>query len=262
MSKVFIATPSYDDKVNIGYLESIVKMIDVFKKYDIQYIIKTISGEAMITRARNALVAEFLGHKDCTHLMFIDSDITFDPLNIVRMVKLDKPVIGGAYPIKRMNYDNIISLLKEDVKNSKDTKDVEDVRLLVAKSFNYAINMKADKRAGGEYKVEDGSCIQVDEIATGFMLIRRDVFDTLISKFPEKKYKNNQKSYDNEFSNDNFYAFFDCLIHPESKLYLSEDYGFCYLVRNCGYCITVDISINLCHTGIHHFGGSFSTKFT
>jgi hypothetical protein len=56
-------------------------------------------NESLITRGRNYLAHEFL-ESDATHLMFIDADIDFDPKDVIALLAMNKPVIGGPYPKK------------------------------------------------------------------------------------------------------------------------------------------------------------------
>jgi hypothetical protein len=50
--------------------------------------------------------------------MFIDSDIKWFPYDIYKLILSDKDVIGGAYPLKkynfeRLNEENVISTWKD-----------------------------------------------------------------------------------------------------------------------------------------------------
>ena len=77
--------------------------------------------------------------------------------------------------------------------------------------------------------------IEVAAIGTGFMLIRREVFDILRSKLPNSAYVNDIAGYENVFTNNKFYTFFDTMLHPKTRRYLSEDFAFCYRWREiCG----------------------------
>ena len=69
-------------------------------------LVSMLFNESLITRGRNALVHNFL-KTDCTHLMFIDSDIKFNANEIPRMFEVDKDVICGIYPKKEINWHQV-----------------------------------------------------------------------------------------------------------------------------------------------------------
>ena len=101
-------------------------------------------------------------------------------------------------------------------------------------------------------------CIEVNYGATGFMLIHRSVFETIIKKRPDLKYKNDIDFYSG--AEDNFYDFFSVGVNKETKKYESEDYGFCKLYKECGgkiYCAT---DTNLVHIGRHKYQGNLHNQ--
>ena len=53
-------------------------------------------------------------------------------------------------------------------------------------------------------------------------------------------------------------AYFDCVIDPESKRYLSEDYMFCQHSRAIGLKVWMLPWIKLKHAGTYIFGGSLA----
>jgi hypothetical protein len=53
-------------------------------------------------------------------------------------------------------------------------------------------------------------------------------------------------------------AYFDCIIDPDTKRYLSEDYMFCQNVRKAGGKVWLCPWISLQHVGMYIFGGSLA----
>ena len=98
---VFFATPCYGGMLTDQFFLSMFRMSQVLMQHGINFRITTLRNESLISRARNILTAMFLA-SDCTHLMFIDSDIEFQPEDILRALAYDKPVIAGAYPKKAL----------------------------------------------------------------------------------------------------------------------------------------------------------------
>lgn len=231
MPKIFLGIPSYGYKCFTPFVSSLLKLqklVDHTENIDIH--VHFIPQESLITRARNSLVSYFL-KSDCTHLMFIDADIEFHAEDVLSLLNHDKDIIVGAYPHK--------SLVKKEGLSDQ-------------ACFDYAVNMlKKDVR------VENG-VMEVQYGATGFMMIKRDVLEKMIAHYPETKYVNDIKLRD-EFGEER-YALFDCIIDPDSKRYLSEDYTFCKRWTDMGGKIHVDIMVNLSHFGIKSYDGSFLMK--
>jgi hypothetical protein len=105
-NKLFVATPMYGGMSHGLYVKSCLDLQTVMMRYGIEVKFSFLFNESLITRARNYLVDEFL-RTDFTHMLFIDSDIHFDPNDIVALMALDKDVVGGPYPKKSMNWGNI-----------------------------------------------------------------------------------------------------------------------------------------------------------
>ena len=90
-NKLFIATPMYGGMACGLYVKSCLDLQMTMMQYGVETKFSFLFNESLITRARNYLVDEFL-RSDYTHMMFIDSDIHFDPNDIVALMALDKDV--------------------------------------------------------------------------------------------------------------------------------------------------------------------------
>ena len=105
---------------------------------------------------------------------------------------------------------------------------------------------------------------KVQEAATGMMLVKREVFRTMMKKFPERKYQSDQIINGKHFSSDNCYDLFCAGIYetsPGKKRYLSEDYYFSRLWLECGGDIWADIAMPLTHFGNRAFKGHVGSLF-
>lgn len=243
---LYICTPCYGGMCTEPFLQSLLALTQVLRDNGINYLFKSVMNESLVPRARNGLVAEFLGRKEFTHLMFIDADIAFPPHGVLRLLESGHNICGAAYPKKALR----ISKLRETIKKYEG-KDIDEDRL-VAKSLDYNFNLHTG--SNGQIYLDRGFC-KMDHVATGFMMIKREVFEKWIETFPDDKYVNDVDGYNNEFSKDNFYTFFDCFISPESKVYLSEDYAFCYKAQTMGYEIFLDMGTALTHVGTNLYKG-------
>jgi hypothetical protein len=94
-------------------------------------------------------------------------------------------------------------------------------------------------------KEEETGLTQMHEIGTGFMMIRKDVFKAIQERWPEHHYK----PYSHERPSENYYDWFRVGKCPDTGYYLSEDYYFCKLARECGYDVFMDENILVEHSG-------------
>ena len=116
--KVFVATPMYGGMCAGYYTQSVMELNMALQKAQIEAQYSFMFNESLITRARNALTNAFL-KSDCTHLMFIDSDIKFRSGDIMGMLEADKDLICGIYPKKEINWDSVKKAMDAGVTNDK-----------------------------------------------------------------------------------------------------------------------------------------------
>ncbi len=195
-----------------------------------------ITAESLISRGRNSATAFFL-QSDSDYMFFVDTDMSFDPADFNEVAKINKPLAIGAYCKKYLRKEKIENYTKRKQLLEKDWENY-----CTDFSTEISLNTKAEK------------IINVNYGATGFMLIHRSVFETIIKKRPDLKYENDIDFYMG--GGDNFYNFFSVGVNPKTKKYESEDYGFCQLWRECGghiYCAT---NTNLVHIGRHKYQGN------
>lgn len=250
---VHYCTPCYGGQVTEPYFRSWCKAHMLFTKHEIPYTITTSANESLISRARCHMVAYMMANPHATHLMFIDADINFDPIDVLHMIQHDKDIIVGAYPKKDLNWDK----MRDGIANNPNHS-VDDMKRLAS---NYALNFEwnFDKNDKGTIRTEDG-LVKLKDAATGFMLIKREVILKMIESYPEL-YFNNDLSMDPEFAKWT-YLFFDCMHEADTKRYLSEDYAFCRRWQALGGEVWLDPIVNLDHVGHFTFSGSVSNIFT
>ena len=219
--KVLFATPCYEGRVTTGYLLGMLETRLECHKRDIRFSIQVNSSDALITRVRNKMVAQFL-EGDYTHLFFIDADIGFHPKGVMRLLEADLDVVGGIYPKKLYKWDRVKMLAE-----------LGKLDNIEQRSLDYNINFFDPKNI----KMNKGFAV-VKDIPTGFICIKRCVFEKMKEKYPELKYKDIMKVWKEgnvvEVQSDNFYRFFDTGIDPETGYYLSEDYNFCRIWQRIG----------------------------
>ena len=201
--KLFIATPMYGGQCYGLYTKAALDLQTVMSKYGIQTKFSFLFNESLITRARNYLVDEFL-RTDFTHMMFIDSDIHFNPQDIIALLALDKEVVGGPYPKKSINWKNIISAAR----NHPDLPTDEIKKLVGEYVFNVVKGTK-------QFKVTEP--LEVMEIGTGHMMIKREVFEKLAKAYPSIQYKPDHVGQANFDGSRYIHAYFDTIIDTKDS---------------------------------------------
>jgi hypothetical protein len=247
---IFIATPMYGGMCTGQYCKSSADLAVLGTKYGMDIRFFYLYNESLITRARNYLVDEFM-RSGCTHLMFIDSDIGFDPndviaLSVISGLEGDKPIVCGPYPKKCISWEKI----KKAVDKGFADKNPEDLARYVG---DYVFNP-----ASGQTTMALNEPVEVLEGGTGFMMIRRDAFEQYAAAYPEFSYKPDHVRTEHFDGTREIHAYFDCIIDPESKRYLSEDYMFCQWARKAGIKVWLCPWMKLEHQGTYVFGGSLT----
>ena len=246
--KLFVATPMYGGACAGMYTKSTADLAMLCANYGIEVRFFYLFNESLITRARNYLVDEFL-RSDSTHLMFIDSDIGFDPNDVLALMALcdpgsDKEVMCGPYPKKTIAWEKI----KQAVDKGYADENPNKLENLVG---DYVFNPVADKL---EMRLDEPA--EVMEGGTGFMMVQRSAFEKFAEAYPEYSYKPDHVRTKHFDGSREIMAYFDTIIDPDSKRYLSEDYMFCQWARKAGIKVWLCPWMELQHVGSYVFGGS------
>jgi hypothetical protein len=248
--KLFVATPMYGGACAGMYTRSIADLSAICAKYQIPMQLYFLFNESLITRARNYCVDEFM-RSGATHLMFIDSDIGFNPNDVLALLAImtdESPydVMGGPYPKKCISWEKIKTAVDKGMAD-------EDPNVLEKYVGDYVFNPKGNQR-----EIPLGEPVEVMEIGTGFMMVRRKTFEDYAKAYPELSYKPDHVRTEHFDGTREIMAYFDCIIDPVSKRYLSEDYNFCYHVEKMGGRVWFAPWMQLQHVGSYVFGGSLA----
>ena len=183
---------------------------------DIQ--IGSICGCSVVSRARNLLVKDMID-SECTDLLFIDSDINFEPNAVFRLLAWTsdpkKGIVAGVPRVRDVNKTYIADL-------------------------NYDENMQLTMDGMG--------LVRAQRVATAFMMIRRNVFTDMMAAHPEWEYLD--KRCDKVVP-----ALFDFMLTDEGTI--GEDFLFCDRAREIGHEVWIDPTISLGHMGVQEYEGNF-----
>lgn len=248
--KLFVAAPMYGGQCAGMFTRSMLDLSAMCAAHGIPLQVYFLFNESLVQRARNYCVDEFL-RSGATHLMFIDSDIGFDPRDVLVLLAMaedtsDFDVIGGPYPKKTISWEKIKQAVDKGVAD-------EDPNVLERYVGDYVFNPKASTSS-----IPINRPVEVRELGTGFMLIRRKTFEDYAKSYPQKSYRPDHVRTEHFDGTREIVAYFDCEIEPETKRYLSEDYLFCYNVQKMGGKVWLCPWMKLQHVGSYIFGGSLA----
>jgi hypothetical protein len=215
---LFIGLPAYDFKVSLKLAVSLARFAQMAPQHGVDINIGSICGCSVVSRARNLLVKDML-EAESDYLMFIDSDINFEPEDIFRLMAwaqdTKKGIVAGVPRIRDVNKTYIADL---------------------------------DHGESGDLTMNGMGLVRAKRVATAFMLIQRSVITDMMAAHPEWVYYD--KRCDKEVP-----ALFDFKLTEEG--YMGEDFLFCDRARELGYEVWVDPTITLGHMGVQEYTGNF-----
>jgi hypothetical protein len=240
--KLFVATPVHSD-VSIHYFKACLEFQKecFIRKIPVMF---QVMKSSLVTQGRQLCVSGFLG-TDCTHILFIDSDIVFNFKMFERMLNYDKDICMVPYPIKTIDFQKI----KGKIKNGSEL----DPMVL---GNQYTLSVENQRNV----KVENGF-IEVERGPAGCMLIKRQVFDTLIKEYPEFTIKQHTLIDGKLVERDHMYNFFDTYWDPNEKTYTGEDFYFCKLAKHAGIKMYALVDEYISHHGEFSYTGRLIDEF-
>lgn len=248
--KLFLATPMYGGQCAGMFARSVADLTALCTHYGIPLQMYFLFNESLITRARNYCCDEFI-RSDATHMMFIDSDIGFNPQDVLALLAMqddDSPydVIGGPYPKKCISWEKVKMAVDKGFAD-------EDPNQLERFVGDYVFNPKQ-----GAGSIPIGEPVEVLEIGTGFMMIRKKTLTEFAAKFPQYNYRPDHVRTEHFDGTREIMQFFQAEIDPVSKRYLSEDYWFCQKIQELGMKTWFCPWMKMQHVGTYIFGGSLA----
>lgn len=214
--KLMLGLPAYDHKVGVNMALSLMKLSQMVIAHGIDIQVSIVAGCSVVSRARNLIAYDFM-KSDCQHLLFIDSDMTFEPESVLRLMawNQDRAIVAGAYEARKEGKIYILTL---------------------------------DGGPQGQIIMDQYGLVKAQRVATGFMMIHKRVFEGLAAAHPEWYHQDHS-------SPAKLYSFFDFLTTPDG--YMGEDFLFCKRAAEAGFDIWIDPTIKLGHMGVHEFKSDF-----
>ena len=227
-TKLFLATPCYGGQLHAAYVNSLIRTIQQLNKAGLECEHHFIA-DSLVNRVRNVLVARFMA-SSCTHFMFIDGDIEWEPEAVFRLLAAsqvdDIEICCGIYPKKVL-------------------------------PPTFPVNFTPSASSLINQHPQTGF-IEIKDAPTGFLMVRRTALERMMAAYPERKCHMREDAPAIEKGYE--YALFDCFIDTDG-CYLSEDYGFSRLWQRIGGQVWMDPEIHLAHFGQYKFEGNVSRIF-
>ena len=221
--KYIFATPFYDVKGFSPYISSMFQTVYALARHTKQeFDFLELSGDSYVWRARNLLAERFLLGNG-TDLIFIDSDHAWSLESVMRLIKADADVVGGAYPTKN-NWEHYSVVVYTDAKGIPET------------------------RADG--------LIRAQKVPCGFMKINRRVFERMKKACPENWYWEGGNSGNVR----KMYDYFGHLTVDHVKL--GEDISFCKRCELIGVELYVEPRCQIDHIGTKTWRGNYHEFLT
>ena len=237
MIHLVIGTPMYGGMCTSEYTQSLLKLSESANKSEgVKLTTIFLGNESLIQRGRNTIAHHFMNLPDATHLLFIDADIKFRVEDIVKMIQADKSLIIGPVALKGYNWDEI----RQAAVNGED-----DIgRTGGVFNINRLPNIDM---------VDENEPFEIEHGGNAFMMIRRDVFETLKPHTPI--YTNGGRSLPDGVE---IYDYFRVEINKDTNHLLSEDYFLCHSYRQVGGKVWCAPWVETGHFGSHLFNGKYT----
>jgi len=205
--RIMFATPMYGGNCTEPFFHSALRTIRELTLLGVEYDWQTLRNESLVHRARMEMAATFLRAKEFSHLFWIDADMDYEPEGVAALHNLNVDIAVGLYAMKR-----------------------PDMPL-------------SAWRNGRLVRIEEcpSEPFEVDYAGTGFMLLSRNVLETVAARVPWW-----------EGANGPVPALFMTPIHDGCLE--SEDYNFCRQAREAGFKVIADPSVKLGHYGMYRYG--------
>ena len=239
---ILIAMPIYRQMLYIQTLSSLMALKDTFKEIGIDSTFIYVDSYDIVS-ARNMMSTYFYNDKRFSHLLFVDDDMLFHSESILELLRFEKPLAGCVCPMRKLDADAVYKAALEG----------KPVELAKSAALEFVV---AHQRA--EQLVVDQNFCKLNGIGMAITLIRRDVFDRMISDGASRQIELSEGKQVDVLGNRFHYDFFDRVFYEPSKGWLGEDYSFCHKWRTfCGGEIYGLVTAKIGHVGSFVFEGRY-----
>lgn len=239
-----VLTPMYGGFCTRLYHQSAVQLMFACKASGVDWTEIGTENESLIPRARNRLVDAFLKNTEFSHAVFIDADIGFDPRDILAMLEFDKDIIGAGCVKKSIDWERVQRVVRQEPNRQYTPDELSRI------GGQFVINWE---HTNGKKTFSLGEPCEVKHLGTGLLMVRRNVFDEFIEKYPDRWYDSSKS--DPASLPGPTHDFFQTGVNPDTREYDSEDYWFCANAKAIGFKVWLCPWMKTTHQGTYTFTG-------
>lgn len=233
-----------------GYVRAVLALSMAAAARSLPLRFEFILHEAQIHRARDMLANIFL-QSDCTHLLFVDDDVDFGADDVFAMIaamaaREDCAILGAPVPRRVVNWAQVARAADRGLARDNPAD-------LAGYAGDFALSFL---NPGQSFALNE--LVELAQLGAAFMLVRRDVIETLCARHPELAFRVDARDRQNARVAEEVHGLFMPMIEPESRRQLSEDYAFCHRARAAGFRIWLAPWVRTTHSGPATFRGSLA----
>ena len=251
-TKIMISTPTAGGVAKVPFVVTLVDVVRTLMSngIDVGFVNYDSSD---IVMARNFAASRLLTDESYTHLLFIDSDMSFDAKLVLRYLHFGQPFVGSVYTKRAIDIDALKQAVESAAKQGKQTRMIEDLSSVM----EFVIRLEGGDSGKRDLTVQ-GGFTKVDGVGMGLTLLQRSVFTTMIEREVVRKKKGGRFP---KSAGDKVYNFFDPLVPQGRDEALSEDLAFCYRWQHfCSGEVWACIDVPIGHVGQFVYTGVFLEK--
>lgn len=226
---VQIATPAGDDKFGRDYVTALMNTKTTLEHFGAQFHWAVYPNCSDLCHARNKILGEFVRAEKYTHLLKIDSDMGWEPSDVMRMIGFNKDFIAGVGCKKKLPLEWCCSNRSDDA----------------------GIQQPVEFHTEGETLLAE-----LNYVGAGFVLITRECALKMLEAHKDLDYVD---CYDHHRE----CGLYDpvTLINGDYRERYFDDFAFCYRWRKIGGKVYIIPDIHLKHTGNYTFEGKWEESF-
>jgi hypothetical protein len=242
-SSILIALPTTNQTMKSGTAITVAQTVKALVESGIGVELHNIDSAEIVT-ARDMFANMLLYTDAWSSVLFVDSDMQFDPSLILRMIQLQTDVVGVAYPRRMLDLPKLLSCYETH----------RNLGRAVAQASSFTCKLHWEEGDKQEVQVRDGFC-KAAAVGMGCTLISKFALQDMISS------KAVRPRLDlNAGEGRTCWSFFENIEQGESRL--GEDYSFCYrwtemMKRELWIAVEDQVS----HVGSYSFSARFSDMF-
>jgi hypothetical protein len=185
---ISIFTISLNGSCPVEYTNSLVSTMQLCDQYNIMVRVEFHKQYSNLQHAKNNFLCRNAEDDEVTHLMFIDSNMSWNPNDVINMLLDDKHIVAGACPQSYYSWDSVEkepSLLQNVVEKRNEEPMLQHIslqKLIQSKLTRYSVVI------GTEEAVMDNNLLQVHQVSFQFIMMKKIVVQKMMQAFPSTKY--------------------------------------------------------------------------